>query len=69
MTDKGKMSSENEKKFSEMMKLCKRMMYVSIVLAIIGVIIMCAILCPYALILLGVTGIIVAAGVAVYKKR
>lgn len=69
MTDKGRKSSENEKKFSEMMKLCKRMMYVSIVLAIIGVIIMCAIFCPYALILLGVTGIVSAAGVAVYKKR
>lgn len=69
MTDKGRKSSENEKKFSEIMKLCKRMMYVSIVLAIIGVIIICAIFCPYALILLGVTGIVAAAGVAVYKKR
>lgn len=76
MTDKGKMSSENEKKFSEnekkfdaRRKLCKRMMCVSLVLATIGVTIICAILCPYALILLGVTGIIVAAGVAVYKKR
>lgn len=76
MTDKGKMSSENEKKFGEnekkfdaRMKLCKRMMCVSLVLATIGVTIMCAIFCPYALILLGVTGIIVAAGVAVYKKR
>lgn len=69
MTDKGKMSSENEKKFDARMKLCKRMMCVSLVLATIGVTIMCAILCPYALILLGVTGIIVAAGVAVYKKR
>lgn len=69
MTDKGKMSSENEKKFSATKKLCKRMMCVSLVLATIGVTIICAILCPYALILLGVTGIIMAAGVAVYKKR
>lgn len=69
MTDKGRKSSENEKKFSEMMKLCKRMMCVSIVLAIIALIIICAIFCPYALILLGVTGIVSAAGVAVYKKR
>lgn len=69
MTDKGRMSSENEKKFSARMKLCKRMMCVSIVLATIALIIICAIFCPYALILLGVTGIVLAAGVAVYKKR
>lgn len=61
-------SSEKSKEAS-INKICLRLMFIGTGMAYVAMIILSAILCPYALIVLGITGVVGALGLVVSRTN